>query len=773
MEEERELTVTERIMLETDDIYTGSPSAEQEISDAQLHVEPWNRTTIADGLWLQENAIAPFSARDIMLANEIDKTNEHVAELEENTTDGREVRSFSPRVWSGDDTSWHNIHNTRVIPDDEMIPKNSVMYMPMVYSSPTVGETSEGGVLSINSKTKSFQLGIGETGLWWDFGDPNNTTTNVNGDYGSFKVDTKSGKMPMKIYSDYDRPDDDAIKVLTSAGLSKLQATGGLSLNQDQDGVKIGLSNFPSDWAKTENGQIYLPSIEGADESYMHGDQFTLSGDFRLSTLVARQGSLSGSSKFANILAYSPTISANITDTFASLHSVSNATRDELSPIKIDNSLAILQSWSISKDNKIEDSIVNIRSAGTAEPSGSISKSVAVLNNMSFNDAYIAGSFVNMHGATLASGCNVTDSLINGSSVTLSGNYEHDIVNLYSTSIGGQGNVIKHSLLMGHNHNEIHTVERSIINGNWHWLQGYCTDSIFMGYTNYVPNGQALYNSIIDAKCTSAANNYVLALGEYMHVKGSYSLSLGSQIDVWTNKNVAVGDGGKYCGNYNFGAGTNLSADGSHSLLLGSDNLICTNHSGIVNGTGNFMYGAEDIVMGDNNKIGEGSSNAIFGDSNSAHNASNTLIMGSYNMVNGDNIMLAGKENSIASDAYFDCIIGESNSASKTKYSIIAGLTNNVYANYGVAVGFDNELSAANAVAFGRGHRPGRAFQVCFGQYTVGLSDSLLEVGVGTSEGGRNTIFRIDSAGNIYCTGKVYADSLESNFSWEDKMIHP
>jgi hypothetical protein len=142
-------------------------------------------------------------------------------------------------------------------------------------------------------------------------------------------------------------------------------------------------------------------------------------------------------------------------------------------------------------------------------------------------------------------------------------------------------------------------------------------------------------------------------------------------------------------------------------------------------------------------------------------------------MVNGDNIILAGEENSIASDAYYDCIIGESNSASKTKYSIIAGLTNNVYANYGVAVGFDNELSAANAVAFGRGHRPGRAFQVCFGQYTVGLSDSLLEVGVGTSDGGRNTIFRIDSAGNVYCTGKVYADSLESNSSWTNKMVHP
>jgi len=772
MEEERELTVTERIMLETDDIYTGSPSAEQEISDAQLHVEPWNRTTIADGLWLQENAIAPFSARDIMLANEIDKTNERVSELEEAATDGREVRSFSPRVWSGDDTSWHNIHNTRVIPDDELIPKNSIMYMPMVYSSSTHGETSEGGVLSMNSKNKSFQLEINETGVFWDFGDPNNTTTNVNGDYGSFEVDTKSGKHSMKILTEADKKDlDDKFWLLTSAGYEKKGL--GDTLAWDSDGNLV-LSNFPSDWAKTVNGEIDLPAIEGADESYMHGDRFTLAGDFKLSTLVASQGSLSGSSKFANILAYSPSISANITDAFASLHSLYyTSERPEYSPLKIDNSVAILQSQAYTKDNKIVDSIVNVHSAGTLEPSASIEKSVAILNNMSPNDANVVGSYVNLHSATLASGCNVTDSLINGSSINLSGDYEHDIVNLYSSSIGGVGNVIKHSLLMGHNHNEIHTVERSIINGNWHWLQGYCTDSIFMGYCNYVPNGQALYNSIIDAKNTSAANNYVLALGEYMHVKGSYSLSLGSQIDVWTNKNVAVGDGGKYCGNYNFGAGTNLSADGSHSLLLGSNNLICTNHSGIVNGTGNFMYGAEDVVMGDNNKIGEGSSNAIFGDSNSAHNASNTLIMGNQNMVNGDNIILAGEENSIASDAYYDCIIGESNSASKTKYSIIAGLTNNVYANYGVAVGFDNELSAANAVAFGRGHRPGRAFQVCFGQYTVGLSDSLLEVGVGTSDGGRNTIFRIDSAGNVYCTGKVYADSLESNSSWTNKMVHP
>lgn len=118
-------------------------------------------------LWLQENAIAPFSARDILLANEIDKTNERVSDLEEAATDGREVRSFAPRAWSADQYGngpyWRVSNNTRILPDGNLIPQYSLVYMPLNETA------SAGAALSLNNETKSYQLIMRDSGIYWDY----------------------------------------------------------------------------------------------------------------------------------------------------------------------------------------------------------------------------------------------------------------------------------------------------------------------------------------------------------------------------------------------------------------------------------------------------------------------------------------------------------------------------------------------------------------------------------------------------------------------------
>lgn len=70
---------------------------------ADLTVRPWNRTTVADGQWLQDHAIGPLSARDLYLADCIQSANNNISNITQVLTDAGFV------VKTGDDdTSTEN-----------------------------------------------------------------------------------------------------------------------------------------------------------------------------------------------------------------------------------------------------------------------------------------------------------------------------------------------------------------------------------------------------------------------------------------------------------------------------------------------------------------------------------------------------------------------------------------------------------------------------------------------------------------------------------------
>lgn len=56
-------------------------SMDNVLDSVDLTVSAWNRTTIADGQWLQDHAIGPLSARDVYLADQIDDTNAAIADI--------------------------------------------------------------------------------------------------------------------------------------------------------------------------------------------------------------------------------------------------------------------------------------------------------------------------------------------------------------------------------------------------------------------------------------------------------------------------------------------------------------------------------------------------------------------------------------------------------------------------------------------------------------------------------------------------------------------
>lgn len=49
--------------------------------DTDLTIIPWSRTTVADGQWLQNHAIAPLSARDLYLADCLQAALDQIAVL--------------------------------------------------------------------------------------------------------------------------------------------------------------------------------------------------------------------------------------------------------------------------------------------------------------------------------------------------------------------------------------------------------------------------------------------------------------------------------------------------------------------------------------------------------------------------------------------------------------------------------------------------------------------------------------------------------------------
>lgn len=54
------------------------------IDEVDLTVQPWNRTTVADGQWLNDHAIKPLSSRDLFLADCIDAANLQIETISAN-----------------------------------------------------------------------------------------------------------------------------------------------------------------------------------------------------------------------------------------------------------------------------------------------------------------------------------------------------------------------------------------------------------------------------------------------------------------------------------------------------------------------------------------------------------------------------------------------------------------------------------------------------------------------------------------------------------------
>lgn len=164
------------------------------LDSVNLNVIGWNRATVADGQWLQDNAIGPLSARDVYLADCIDDVNTIIGQIQTTLNDagistdtsgeaslGYSVKPENNRLT---DTTAHYLPNTMswsnlpvsLVPSgigDVLVPPASLTFMTIgaeaTEADGLTGLNNElAGVLSINlTANAGYQLAFAPDGLYY------------------------------------------------------------------------------------------------------------------------------------------------------------------------------------------------------------------------------------------------------------------------------------------------------------------------------------------------------------------------------------------------------------------------------------------------------------------------------------------------------------------------------------------------------------------------------------------------------------------------------
>ena len=161
-----------------DDSYSLSSNDGSFVEEVDLTVMPWNRTTVADGQWLNDRAIAPLSARDVYLADCIDSVISSVNTLAGkvnrlDTMSGESRRAGSLTTvdkaaeFSIGASNYDTLRSTEsdhFIPNDSFISysvSNSTQFNPDISNSKW---SKDGCILQHNVSDKSFQIFMSNSG---------------------------------------------------------------------------------------------------------------------------------------------------------------------------------------------------------------------------------------------------------------------------------------------------------------------------------------------------------------------------------------------------------------------------------------------------------------------------------------------------------------------------------------------------------------------------------------------------------------------------------
>lgn len=166
-------------------------SMDNVLDSVDLTVSAWNRTTVADGQWLQDHAIGPLSARDVYLADQIDDANAAIADITATLADagistsgndavGYAIKPLNNLLYPSGRYEEHTMSlaglpislvSTGV--NDSAIPPYTVTYATFgnaaaEHSGIDVADDMLGSVLTLhNGDETAYQLAFSDKGMWY------------------------------------------------------------------------------------------------------------------------------------------------------------------------------------------------------------------------------------------------------------------------------------------------------------------------------------------------------------------------------------------------------------------------------------------------------------------------------------------------------------------------------------------------------------------------------------------------------------------------------
>lgn len=691
------------------------PEDNPQVTNAQLAVEEWNRTTVADGAWLQQNAIGPLSARDIVLANAIDDTNEALSELSGKMTgvDGRSLKSINGRFFSGDE-AWEGSKDA-VVPDGSFVNKDEAVYIPK----------NNEAILSMNDDGgHSFQLQLKPNEIGYRYLAGSKTAAG-QGDYGAYKYDTQAsgfrsvliapagsgnylvnsaggfqelkfdpyaftenenGEVAIKNSGNWKRTTNALVEetagdvetyfhggplYLASAthstfvvdGMSKLDGTV-----ENTDMIIGGVWTAPDTKIKQSRGQMYSTYLSG-DACILNSDVFFLrdtiysGGSVSSSYFRALDGSIYDTNSYDIVNVGGSTISAvehsivnGVADVYNARHSIVNGGGLHVSGVED----AIIHGTGFSTSG-VKRSLI-LRTGGDVSDIGDslVVGGIGAVNNVR-NSLDVGGgnTFTNVGEGAVIGGGNTVENEVNAGFVLGGGNQLKNLVS--GGAIFGNGNVaqyiVRNDFVVGHGNTLENSMINSLVLGNKNALSFQLNNIFAVGDETLITNGV----------------KNVMTMGDNIHVSGG------------VNAGIAIGDNVQMKGNYSYIAGDGTSAYAPGAFVIGPDNLQCCKYE-LMLGTELTGWGEHSVMIGKHD-----------------------VVCNDYSMTLGNNLM--------------------------------------ANRNYNVLLG--DHLKSTNN------------YQVIIGQYAVSVEDSVLEIGLGTSTIAK-TIFRVDRQGNVWMAGDLHCRNVSA-----------
>lgn len=699
------------------------PEDDPQVTNAQLAVEEWNRTTVADGAWLQQNAIGPLSARDIVLANAIDDTNDALSALSAQVSglDGRSLKSVNGRFFSGGE-AWEGSKDA-VVPDGTFIKNGETVYIPK--NDEVILSMNDDGGHAFQLQLKPNEIGYRRLA--------GSNTAEADGDYPGtkYKYDTQAGNF-IPLLKKSDLPQEDVWFGIKNGDFAPLDYPSAdnvsIGVNEDNQLYVKHLSN-PM-WVKTSDGAIDGSAMDEDNETYLHGHSITTVSAIR-STIIG-YGSKLHNVEHSNLVVAGTSAGedSKIDSTFGYFGGCS------LGPsAQITRSVIFGGGLHVSAGNRVAYSL--ILENATFEGSGTDPyKEHEGIINLDGSNRFINADDAYNNNVTVAGGGNQicacrqlgifgnnnkmdhSDNTvfagggadISGTSYTFllgtGGTYQKNLDNSFVACGGSPGNYLSNisTSIVNLAAPYVDRVQHSLLLG---------ISPTFSGYSDESPLNYCIIDGLYTSACYGAPI-YTVALGN------------GNEISR-ANRSLILGEYTQTKGRNCINNGYANSAYGHYAILQGRENTMGNFDYGMAIGEENKLWYNYQVAVGSGNMLVNNNFQVAIGIGNIGEQR-NTLTIGNYN-ING---------------SYDSLLVGDNISAWGAGHAFV--------------LGSDNKVTDENVAVIGNGLHTSRGNQVQIGKFNVGYRDSILEISWGDNDSNRKTMFRVTTAGDVYVAGTLHTE---------------